>query len=229
MALEDRLKQRLTGAAILVALVVLIVPEMFQGRPAQRPAQLPAAPNGAPVRSYTLNLDEHGPTTAPVLSAAAGDTAQAPPTAASSPEPVRPPPADSGSEAALSSGVAAPAPSPSASAEHALAAEHASALVAHTPTPTAHAAGASAHSAPGAPAAGKVGWTVQLGSFQQADNARHMAQKLAAKGVKSVVVGPDARGYYRVRTLEVPDMATAESLRQHLLQLGFKGVIGTTP
>jgi hypothetical protein len=32
-----------------------------------------------------------------------------------------------------------------------------------------------------------------------------------------------------VRTLEVPDMATAESLRQHLLQLGFKGVIGTTP
>jgi hypothetical protein len=56
-----------------------------------------------------------------------------------------------------------------------------------------------------------------------------MAQKLAAKGIKCVVVGPDARGYYRVRTPVVADMPTAETLRQKLLQQGFKGVIGTTP
>jgi hypothetical protein len=32
-----------------------------------------------------------------------------------------------------------------------------------------------------------------------------------------------------VRTPEVADMPSAESLRQRLLQQGFKGVIGTTP
>jgi DedD protein len=221
VALEDRLKQRLTGAAILVALVVLIVPEMFQGRPAQRSAQLPAAPNGAPVRSYTLNLDEHGPTTAPV-SAAASATAQVPPLAASSPEPVRPPPADTASDAS------ATAPNVSVPTEHVVVAEHAPTAAARTATPAAHATGGSSRP-PGTAAGGKVGWTVQLGSFQQAENARHMAQKLAAKGVKCVVVGPDARGYYRVRTPEVADMPAAESQRQKLLQLGLKGVIGTTP
>lgn len=222
LALEDRLKQRLTGAAILVALVVLIVPEMFQGRPALRPAQLPAAPNGAPVRSYTLNLEEHGPTTAQVSSTAPAESAQAPPTAASSPEPVRPPPAESSSEATPAS----PSPSP---VEHVAPAEHAPVLAVRPPTPAAHAPLAGAHTTAGGPTAGKVGWTVQLGSFQQAENARHMAQKLAAKGIKCMVVGPDARGYYRVRTPEVADMPTAESLRQKLLQQGFKGVIGTTP
>jgi cell division protein FtsN len=205
-----------------VALVVLIVPEMFKGRPAPRPTQLPAAPNGAPVRSYTLNLDEHGPTTAPISNAAGADGVQAPPTAASSPEPVRPPPADALSDAAAS------APTPAQSTEHVAVAEHAPALAVRAPAPVAHAPAASAH-APGAPTGGKVGWTVQLGSFQKAENAHHMAQKLAAKGIKTVVVGPDARGYYRVRTPEVADMPAAESLRQKLLLQGFKGVIGTTP
>jgi len=222
VALEDRLKQRLTGAAILVALVVLIVPAMFPGRPAPRPAQLPAATNGAPVRSYTLNLDERGPTTAAVSSAAGADSNQAPPTAASSPEPVRPAPADAASDAAAST------PGPSQPAEHVSVAEHAPALAVRAPAPAAHTPAASAH-VPGAPAGGKVGWTVQLGSFQQAENAHRMAQKLAAKGIKTLVVGPDARGYYRVRTPEVADMPAAESVRQKLLQQGFKGVIGTTP
>jgi DedD protein len=221
VALEERLKQRLTGAAILVALVVLIVPEMFKGRPALRPTQLPAAPNGAPIRSYTLNLDEHGPTSAPVSSTAGADGVQALPTAASSPEPVRPP-ADAPSDAAAS------VPSPAQSSEHVTVAERAPTLAARAPAPPAHAPAASAH-APGVPSGAKVGWTVQLGSFQKAENAHRMAQKLTAKGIKTLVVGPDARGYYRVRTPEVADMPAAESLRQKLLQQGFKGVIGTTP
>ena len=34
--METRLKQRLTGAAILVALVVMLVPEMFHGQRGDR-------------------------------------------------------------------------------------------------------------------------------------------------------------------------------------------------
>ena len=227
MALEDRLKQRLTGAAILVALVVLIVPEMFKGRPAARPAQLPMAPNGAPVRSYTLNLDEHGPTDSAVLAAAPGAAAQAPPTAAASPEPVRPAPDEGSAEA--SAPLSAPAPTVTAPIEHGALSEHSAAASTHAATPVAHAPSAGTHGSGSPAAAAKVGWTVQLGSFQQSDNAHRMAQKLAAKGIKTLVVGPDARGYYRVRTPEVADMATADSLRQRLLLQGFKGVIGTTP
>jgi DedD protein len=227
VALEDRLKQRLTGAAILVALVVLIVPEMFKGRPAPRPAQLPAASNGAPVRSYTLNLDEHGPTDSAALAAAPSQAAQAPPTAAPSPEAVRPPPAATGSDAAVPASESAPGATPPA--QQPVVAVHGPAPAAHAPVAATHTTGVSAHAAAGGAATGKVGWTVQLGSFQQADNARRMAQKLATKGIKCLVVGPDARGYYRVRTPEVADMPSAESLRQRLLQQGFKGVIGTTP
>ena len=52
-----RLKERLTGAAILVALIVLIVPEMFHGhaRRARRPAGAAAA-RAPPMRSYTIDL-----------------------------------------------------------------------------------------------------------------------------------------------------------------------------
>ena len=54
-------------------------------------------------------------------------------------------------------------------------------------------------------------------------------QKLAARGVRALVAGPDSRGFYRVRTAELSERQAAERLRQRLAQQGFKGVIGTTP
>ena len=229
MALEDRLKQRLTGAAILVALVVLIVPEVFKGRPPIRPTQLATTPNGAPVRSYTLNLEEHGPTNSTVQGAIPGEASPASATAVANPEPARAAPADMGADG----GGQATAPAQGASSPERVTATERNATTPaaplHASAPTARAPGAATHPGAAAPAAGKVGWTVQLGSFQQAENAHRMAQKLATKGIKTLVVGPDARGYYRVRTPEVADMAAAESVREHLLSQGFKGVIGTTP
>jgi DedD protein len=59
--MESRLKERLTGAAILVALIVLIVPEIFHDR--RGAPSRPAAPTGTPAgasapatRSYTIEL-----------------------------------------------------------------------------------------------------------------------------------------------------------------------------
>ena len=51
--MEERLKQRLTGAAILVALIVLIVPELFHGHRADRGGKAVSASEGPPMRSYT--------------------------------------------------------------------------------------------------------------------------------------------------------------------------------
>jgi DedD protein len=68
--LDTQLKHRLTGAIILVALAVLFVPELLTGphkgseragSPATLPPaepRLPAASEGAPVRSYDIDLTD---------------------------------------------------------------------------------------------------------------------------------------------------------------------------
>jgi DedD protein len=48
-------KERLTGAIILVALLVLLVPELLTG-PSEKPPATPAVTEGAPLRSYTIDL-----------------------------------------------------------------------------------------------------------------------------------------------------------------------------
>ena len=54
--MQDHLRDRLTGAAIVVVVVVLLVPELFHGRPATDfgTGTTPAA--GPPLRSYTIDL-----------------------------------------------------------------------------------------------------------------------------------------------------------------------------
>jgi DedD protein len=57
---DDLVKERLTGAVILVALVVLLVPELLTGpvRPASRMRGTAQPAEGPPLRSYTIKLDE---------------------------------------------------------------------------------------------------------------------------------------------------------------------------
>jgi len=55
--LEDRIKQRLTGAAILVVLVVLVVPEMFHGQRSDAPARAGGSWAGAPPSFPTQRSD----------------------------------------------------------------------------------------------------------------------------------------------------------------------------
>jgi DedD protein len=115
---ESRIKERLTGALILVAALVILVPEIFSGRRAAEPATDPvaiAANEQPPLRSYTSELDaaapppvaaavtEQAPDAAPAEQAAAEpervaqDVVDPPPvretapTPASSPPPAAPP------------------------------------------------------------------------------------------------------------------------------------------
>ncbi|HKC17066.1 MAG TPA: SPOR domain-containing protein [Steroidobacteraceae bacterium] len=57
--MQTHLKERLTGAALLVLIVVLLVPEMFRGRPAPTPQSTSSALDGPPVRSYTIDLRDN--------------------------------------------------------------------------------------------------------------------------------------------------------------------------
>jgi DedD protein len=53
--LEQQVKERLTGAGILVVVLVLLVPELLTGPP-RVPALSSAQPDQAPMRSYTMEL-----------------------------------------------------------------------------------------------------------------------------------------------------------------------------
>ncbi len=184
--MEDRIKQRLTGAAILVVLVVLVVPEMFHGQRGEALGHVGGSWTGAPP-SVPSQLRDGTSGPGPVASAS-------------------PPPSAAPAQAALT------APLPAVQAQPGAPATQVS-----TPAP----------GKPGAPAAA-TGWAVQLGSFSQPQNAHHLMQRLSSKGVKPLLVGPDNRGYYRVRTAVQPTRAAAAALQQRLTLQGFPGVISTT-
>ena len=55
--MDSRAKQRLTGAVILVALFVLLVPELLTGPDDARPADEAATENEG-LREYTIDIDD---------------------------------------------------------------------------------------------------------------------------------------------------------------------------
>lgn len=100
--MDSRVKERLTGAAILVAALVILIPEMFSGRRAgEKPRDVPpAAPasEGPPLRTYTAEIDSRAApaTVAPKPAESAPPPAPTPPpasTPAAAPTPQASPPA----------------------------------------------------------------------------------------------------------------------------------------
>ncbi|HEV7984997.1 MAG TPA: SPOR domain-containing protein [Steroidobacteraceae bacterium] len=109
--MENRLKERLTGAAILVALIVLLVPEMFHGQRGDVAATASSG-EGPPVRSYTIDLSNGPARTAPLQSTPPAPAATAVPDNGTDSAP--PPTAPATSPSAPSSGAASRAPPPTA-------------------------------------------------------------------------------------------------------------------
>jgi len=200
--LQDHLKERLTGAAILVVVVVLLVPELFRGPPSSNVKQETGAHGGPPVRSYTIDLRDSATAEPPAASAPA---ISAPASAAPAAGPTNPP--------ALTT---APA------SESAVTAAQPPAAAPVTPAPAAPPA--STHTS-----AAKTGWTVQVGSFARRDYAERMVKQVAAKGFSVEVAGPDDRGLYRVRTAPQPTRAGAQALKQKMQASGLKPIVNTTP
>ena len=235
--MENRIKERLTGALILVAALVIVVPELLSGRvdpavhdvPAARPAT-----EGPPVRSYTMDLG------APAAAGASGQaalTAQAdgsggatalpapadvaqPPT----PAPTRTPPAAAAPLAMNPPPRPAEAPSPPKPAEQVT--HPVAKTKSMPPEPRAVAPKAEPLPAPAAKAAvaaGK-GWFVQLGVFAKHDNAQRLVQQLGAKGFAAQVSGTEG-SLYRVRVGPADTKAGAAALQARLAGQGFPGAL----
>jgi cell division septation protein DedD len=236
--MENRLKERLTGAAILVALVVMLVPEMFHGQRGDIAASAGSSGDGPPVRSYTIDLSNSSSGSAPLQSTpmTAGNAAgEDKPTAAPPPGP-----APASETPAITASPDTPA---SAHAASAPAARPAPAAVPAAPPKAAPAAAANeniARSQPAAPAtntrpvapahnASGSGWAVQLGLFAKRDNAERLVHSAQAKGFEVSVSAADARGLYRVYAGGLGDRAAAESYAQRLKDQGLPAAVIAAP
>jgi cell division protein FtsN len=192
---------------ILVALMVLLVPELLTGpiRSAPRAAAVAPSAEEPPLRSYTINLadDTH--------SRGAAATANGPqqPTSLSVAQPAAaesaPPPASSAAPRGPQAAPAAPPPlMPAKSAR----------------------ASAAAASAANSVAGDSGAWMVQLGSFASRTNAERLARQVKAGGFKvSVSQGSSGRRLYRVRVGPAHDREAATQLAVKLRAAGHSGSI----
>ena len=192
---------------ILVALMVLLVPELLTGpiRSAPRAAAVAPAAEEPPLRSYTINLadDTHSRSAAATTSGPQQPTSLsvAQPAAAESP----PPPASNAAPRAPEAAPAAPPPlMPAKSAR----------------------ASAAAASAADSVAGDSGAWMVQLGSFASRTNAERLARQVRAGGFRvSVSQGSSGRRLYRVRVGPAHDREAATQLAVKLRAAGHSGSI----
>jgi DedD protein len=84
--LEACVKERLTGAVILVAILVLLVPELLTG-PGSGSAAKPAGAEGVPLRSYTIDLADDANRTASAPTGSPAAEAVDEPVVEAAPEP----------------------------------------------------------------------------------------------------------------------------------------------
>lgn len=197
--MNEVMKRRLTGAAVLVVLGVLVpfgLVQWLDGAEADR---------GEDVRVYEITPDgEARPisetASGPDMSAEAGDDA-------APAEPASPPPSEPEPEPAA----AAPADDtpPEAPADPQPAAEPEPVNVPTGPAPP-------AEDEPAGPA-----WSVQVGSFRSEDNARGLMQTLAVDFPAFYAEGEvDGTTYYRVRVGPYSSEAEAESAAEALKARG---------
>ena len=177
-------KERIVGAAVLVALAVWLIPWLLDG-PEPEPVaaavpelQLPLPDEAAPVRTETVDLSSRdGPSTPAQDAVAADDPASEPPISESPPPVIRAsPPAEA--EAPVSAAALEEAPSAAR-------------------TPAREASGASAE------------WSVQAGSFGDRANALQLARRVTDYGFDAEV--SEFRSMHRVRVEGYATRAAAEA------------------
>jgi len=224
--MEQSLKARLIGATVLVALAVILVPELLTGRKAT--GEAPATSDSQGSRTFTIELggtDSRPAAQAPAAAAptasagnaraasttAAGDAAAKAPSPAPVPETPRavaPPPPAAASESQQAAGSASGPTSPPAAAG-------ASGATTVMPVPV----------QPVRPA--RDGWLVQVGAFGSADAARSLVKDLEAAGL-AAHVSPVTRGgrtLHRVRVGPVAERSEAQRLVARLEARGLPATL----
>jgi DedD protein len=210
--MDSRAKQRLTGAIILAALFVLLVPELLTG---PKPANSPAAPaEEEGLRSYTIDIDGKSPPGSLATSPAQTSPAAAPAASGASPSPPAPnAPSNAAAQGTAPAEPRAATPEPPRSAPP---------VAANAPAPT---PAAPPQAVPAQVPRGS--FVVQLGSFGSRDNADRLVRDMTAKGFKAFVapIRSGGRELYRVRVGPTRDRASAEALAADLKRAGQSGSI----
>jgi DedD protein len=212
--MDSRAKQRLTGAVILVALFVLLVPELLTGPDDARPAGDAATENEG-LREYTIDIDDpnRASQTAAPPEQPATVNLPAVETPAGAADPGRAVPGESAAPATVPAASATTMPAPAAPPAAVASPEPARVEPAATPAPVQK------------PVRGA--FVVQLGSFGSRDNADRLVRDMTAKGFSAFVapITSNGRELYRVRVGPTRDRASAEALAADLKRAGQSGSI----
>jgi len=215
--MEETLKARLIGAAVLVTVAVLLIPELLSGRKAVEPAAEDGSGQRA-ARSFTIELGQgsgQANRTAPAASAPAPAAAEEAPTATGErqapsvePQPEAEAPVAPAAVAAQGRPAAQPpAPQPERTA---------AAKPEPKPEPTAQ---------PAATAGGA--WAVQVGAFGSLETARGMVRDLTGAGYRAYIA-PVTRGgktLHRVRVGPEAERASAEQIAKRLKARGLPATV----
>ncbi|HEX5421832.1 MAG TPA: SPOR domain-containing protein [Gammaproteobacteria bacterium] len=253
--MDQGLKERLIGAAVLVALAVWLIPWLLDGpdKAAEAPEtalRLPVPPRKAPqLKTEVIDLETPSAPPSPAVARASepggADAAQAPG------GPAQAAPAAETASPAEARFTAPPAEAPS-KARPAGALSKATPAAAHSTAPSASPkqdpgaaaaltsadAGASREGrAPSSPAssgrntdtATHGDWAVQLGSFGDQENAQRLAERVAAYGAQAQIskYKADRRVMYRVRVGPYASRDKAEAAASSLGVHGFVAQVVT--
>jgi DedD protein len=203
--MEVRVRERLVGALVLVAIVVLLVPAILKGR-APQPV---AAPENAPVRRIEMPIGEQAP--------APEEQVLVPEPQMPEARPASPPQQQPAAEPAPKAG-GAPAP---AVEQRAM-----------PPAPEEAAVPPPAKPAPAAAAIPSASaWAVQLGAFSSKAKAEQLVAELRKRQFAAFVLEYRANGQvlYRVRVGPEQDRARAEATAARLAKEGFQTVVARHP
>ena len=201
--MEGPVKERLTGALILIAALVIVVPEMLSGPDDARPSAGAQGEAGPPLRTYQLQLDT------PAAARNEDQSALSPQSAPVQPVPAQPAPAEPVAAAPVE---AAPVP----------AATEVPSKVVESPAPAA--AGKPVEKGEPQIAAAGGHWWAQLGSFSSRENAERLQKQLRADGY-AISVSPiksNGKELYRVRAGPVASRDAAVALQARLAAAGHK-------
>jgi DedD protein len=213
--MDESLKARLIGAAVLVALAVLLIPELLSGRKTAEPQPTDSA-EARGTRTFTIELN--GGTAAgdlqppPVVEAPASSPSPAPSPAPSPVAVVEQPTVEPPVAAAAESGPE-PAPEPVAPREPATVARVPQAVPDMPPVET----------APAPAAVTRGGWAVQVGAFGSATAAQRLVKDLQGAGFPAYVspVTRSGKTLHRVRVGPEAGREDANRLAERLKGRGL--------
>lgn len=205
--MDESLKARLIGAAVLVAVAVLLIPELLSGRKTAEPQPADSA-EARGTRTFTIELNG---------GRAVGDLQ--PPPVAEAPAPA-PAPVAVAEQPAVEPPVAAPpeptpepAPEPAAPREPPAVAKAPPATPVKPPVET----------APAPAAVTRGGWAVQVGAFGSATAAQRLVKDLQGAGYRAYLapVTRSGKTLHRVRVGPEPGRDEANRLAERLKARGL--------